>query len=214
MLAVFDLDGTITRHDTLVPYVFGYVLRHPWRLPLALSALPACVRFLIGRADHGEVKSAFIRATLGGLARPILSAWTAQFVPRLLRQGVFADALQRIRRHAERGDRLVLLSASTDLYVPDIGAVLGFEQVVCTGLVWRADVLDGHLSTPNRRGEEKVRCIQRLREQYPQHLVAAYGNAGTDLAHLRMVDRPLLVNGSAATRKLAQGYGIPQATWR
>ena len=32
-LAVFDLDGTITRHDTLLPFLGGYLLRHPWRLP-------------------------------------------------------------------------------------------------------------------------------------------------------------------------------------
>ncbi len=30
-LAVFDLDGTITRRDTLVPYVFGFLRRAPWR---------------------------------------------------------------------------------------------------------------------------------------------------------------------------------------
>jgi HAD superfamily hydrolase (TIGR01490 family) len=210
---VFDLDGTITRRDTLVPYVFGYLVRHPWRLPRVLGALPACLRFLIGRADPGEVKSAFIRATLGGLARPTLAAWTAEFVRRLLVRGVYGDALQRLRWHEVRGDRLVLLSASTDLYVPDIGARLGFEQVVCTGLLWCEDVLDGHLSTPNRRGEEKVRCIERLRAQFPQHLFAAYGNAASDLPHLRMVERPLLVNGSGSARTLAQGYGIPQATW-
>ncbi len=213
-MAVFDLDGTITRRDTLVPYVFGYLLRHPWRLPLVLGALPASVRFLIGRGDPGEAKSAFIRSTLGGLTRAALAAWTAEFVRHLLIHGVFADALQRIRKHAERGDRLVLLSASTDLYVPDIAARLGFEQVICTGLVWRGDVLEGHLSTPNRRGEEKVRCIERLRVQFPSHAFAAYGNAGTDLAHLRMVERPLLVNGSRSARALAQSYGIPQATWR
>jgi phosphatidylglycerophosphatase C len=212
-VAVFDLDGTITRRDTLVPFVFGYLLRHPWRLPLVLGALPACVRFLIGKSDPGDVKSAFIRATLGGLGRPTLGSWTAEFVRRLLLHGVYGDALQRIRWHADRGDRLVLLSASTDLYVPDIGARLGFEQVVCTGLVWHEDVLDGRLSTPNRRDEEKVRCIERLRLQYPQHLFAAYGNAASDLPHLRMVERPLLVNGSRAARTLAQGYGIPQATW-
>jgi phosphatidylglycerophosphatase C len=212
-VAVFDLDGTITRRDTLVPYVFGYLLRHPWRLPLVLGALPACLRFLIGRADPGDVKSAFIRATLGGLTRPELAAWTAEFVRRLLIHGVYGDALQRIRSHADRGDHLVLLSASTDLYVPDIGARLGFERVICTGLVWRGDVLEGHLSTPNRRGEEKVRCIERLRAQYPPQSFAAYGNAGSDLPHLRMVERPLLVNGSRSTRALAESYGIPQATW-
>ena len=213
-MAVFDLDGTITRRDTLVPFVFGYLLRHPWRLPLVLGTLPACVRFLIGRADPGAVKSAFIRATLGRRTRAELGAWTVEFVRHLLIRGVYGDALKRIRHHAERADWLVLLSASTDLYVPDIGARLGFEQVVCTGLVWHGDVLDGHLSTPNRRGEEKVRCIERLRAQFPQHLFAAYGNAASDLPHLRMVERPLLVNGSRSARALAQSYGIPQTTWQ
>jgi HAD superfamily hydrolase (TIGR01490 family) len=212
-VAVFDLDGTITRRDTLVPYVFGFLVRHPWRLPRVLGTLPACVRFLFGRADPGAVKSAFIRATLGGLPRSALGAWTAEFVRHLLIHGVFGDARKRIQTHVERGDRLILLSASTDLYVPDIGARLGFEQVICTGLVWHEDVLDGRLSTPNRRGEEKVRCIERLRAQFPQHLFAAYGNAQTDLPHLRMVERPLLVNGSGPARTLAQSYGIPQATW-
>ena len=85
--------------------------------------------------------------------------------------------------------------------------------MVCTGLIWHEDALDGILSTPNRRGEEKVRCIERLRAQHPQHLFAAYGNAASDLPHLRMVERPLLVNGSGAARKFAKSYGIPQAIW-
>ena len=33
-LVVFDLDETITRHDTLLPYAMGFVTRRkPWRLP-------------------------------------------------------------------------------------------------------------------------------------------------------------------------------------
>ena len=211
---MFDLDGTITHRDTLAPYVFGYLIRHPWRLPLALGVLPACVRFVFGRADQGVVKSAFIRSTLGGLKRPVLAAWTARFLVHLLARGVFADALVRIGKHREHGDFLVLLSASTDLYVPEIGRALGFAQVVCTGLSWNGQVLEGQLSTPNRRGEEKVRCVAQLRQQHPQRLIAAYGNAASDIAHLRMVDRPLLVNGGRAARALAQRYGIPQATWR
>lgn len=212
-MAVFDLDGTITRHDTLAPYVLGYLVRHPWRLPLALGVLPACVRFALGRADQGVVKSALIRSTLGGLQRSVLAEWTTRFVRHLLAHGVFGDALGLIKKHRERGDFLVLLSASTDLYVPEIGRVLGFAQVICTGVTWDREVLTGRLSTPNRRGEEKVRCVARLREQHPRRLIAAYGNAGSDIAHLRMVDRPLLVNGGRAARALAARYGIPQATW-
>jgi phosphatidylglycerophosphatase C len=214
-VAVFDLDGTITRHDTLVSYALGYLVRHrPWRLPWVLGVLPACVSFLCGRADAGVLKSVFIRLTLGGAQRRQLEAWTAQFVRRLIPAGVFGAALEHIAEHARDGDTLVLMSASTDLYVPQIGQALGFGQVICTGLQWRGDELDGRLSTPNRRGEEKVRCLAGLRRKYPERRFAAYGNADSDLAHLRMVERPLLVNGGRRARALATRYGIPQATWR
>jgi HAD superfamily hydrolase (TIGR01490 family) len=212
-LAVFDLDGTITRRDTLLPYLAGYLARVPWRLPRLLLALPSLLLFLVGVTGHGGLKSAFIRVVLGGCTRSQLDAWTAVFVPRVLTEGVFADALNRIASHKRLGDRLILMSASTDLYVPAIAGALGFDEVICTGLRWDGDRLDGHLSTPNRRGKEKARCFTSLRNEHPGHSTAAYGNAGSDLDHLRLADAPLLVNASWRARRQAARLGIPCAKW-
>ncbi len=107
----------------------------------------------------------------------------------------------------------MLLSASTDLYVPRLGDALGFAEVICTGLVWDGERLDGHLATPNRRGEEKVRCLEQLRARHPGVPFAAYGNAASDIPHLRMVERPLLINGNREARELAARAGIPRARW-
>jgi len=191
----------------------GYLVRHPWRLPRLLGALPGCVRFLLGRSDPGAVKASFIHATLGGIARAQLQNWTRRYLARVLKHALHAEALRRLEQHQARGDYLVLLSASTDLYVPELAGALGFAEAICTGLEWRDDVLVGYLSTPNRRGEEKVRCLERLRAQHPRRLLAAYGNAGSDIPHLRMADRPVLVNGNRAARTAAKRYGIPQETW-
>ena len=107
-LAVFDLDGTITRHDTLVPYALGYVMRkRPWRLPALLLVLPAVLGHALGIVDRGQLKSAFIRATLGGCQRKNLERWTTVFVSRLLPRGVFPQALQAIQAHAAEGDHLL-----------------------------------------------------------------------------------------------------------
>src|SRR5262249_46191126 len=40
-LAFFDLDGTITRHDTLIQFILGYLKSRPWRLFGFLLAVPA-----------------------------------------------------------------------------------------------------------------------------------------------------------------------------
>ena len=211
---MFDLDGTITRHDTLVPYILGFLSRQP-RGWLGLPCmLPTLLAFAVGRADQGALKSSLIRATLGGRTRQEIESWTAQFIQDLAAGGIFRDALARIEHHRSAGDTLVLLSASTDLYVPQLAAALGFSQSICTGLEWQGERLVGRLTTANRRGEEKVRCLQRLRAQYPEALVSAYGNAAEDVPHFAQADRPLLVNGHARARALAAARGIPCAIWR
>lgn len=212
-LAVFDLDGTITRHDTLWPYVHGFLHRHPLRAPGALRVLPALLRFAAGNADRGALKSAFIRGTLGGCTRAELDAWTARFVPRLLARGIRPDALACIARHRVRGDVLALMSASVDLYVPAIGRALGFAETLCTPLRWQGERLDGALAGPNCRGAEKARRLMELRRQYPGLEVTAYGNAASDLGHLCLADRGVLVNGNRRTRQAAKGLGLSCIGW-
>jgi phosphatidylglycerophosphatase C len=214
-LAVFDLDGTITRRDTLLPYVTGFPTNLARKVLGMLALVGTLLLFVIGRRDHGQVKAEFIHLTLGGQTRSQVEAWTDQFVPALLKRGVFTDALNAIEQHRREGARLVLMSASTDLYVPAIGAALGFDEVICTGVRWDGDRLDGRLASPNRRGKEKTRCFQALLSAYPASTVtAAYGNAGSDLDHLRLADRPLLVNAPRRARHQAAQLGVPTARWR
>jgi len=213
-LAVFDLDGTITRHDTLAPYVFGFLLRKRlWRAPALLLLIPVLFCYALGLIGRGGLKSAFIRAALGGCRHKRLERWTATFVERLLANDLFPQALEAIQAHARVGDYLVLLSASTDLYVPAIARALGFQEVICTGVRWKNERLRGTLTTPNRRGAEKARCITALRARHPETQAVAYGNAASDLEHLKLVERGVLVNGSRSARREAVRVGISCTDW-
>jgi phosphatidylglycerophosphatase C len=214
-LVVFDLDGTITYRDTLWPYATGWLKRsHRSRLRMA-RMLPTVAAFGVGLADHGAVKSAFIRCTLGGARRADLSAWSDEFVPWVIGHHCSAGALEAVRAHREAGDHLVMMSASTDLYVPQIGRALGFDEIICTGVAFDpSGRLDGALTTPNRRGIEKARCFAGLRERFPDLQSVAYGNAASDLPHLKLADVPRLVNPSPRTRRKAARQGIrPFADW-
>jgi HAD superfamily hydrolase (TIGR01490 family) len=214
-LVIFDLDGTITYRDTLLPYVTGYLARSGRSRLRMARLLPRLAAFAVGAADHGQVKSAFIRGTLGGATREQLAAWTDEFVPRVISTGSSPGALAMINAHRAAGDLLVLMSASTDLYVPQIAQALGFNEVICTGVAFDASGrLTGALTSANRRGPEKVRCFEVLKQQHPGLQAVAYGNAGSDLAHLRLADFPRLVNGSRRTMHLAAAIGItPFANW-
>lgn len=213
-LAVFDLDGTVTRHDTLLPYVGGYLNRERWRWPSMLRVAPTVALFVVGKADHGQLKASLIKSTLGGCTRSQILDWTEKFVRGLLEGGLFADARRKISAHRDAGDRLVLMSASTDLYVPTVGRSLGFHEVICTGVRWEGDRLRGDLTTPNRRGSEKTRCLKELQQRFPEVPIVAYGNARSDLEHLQLAQQGFLVNGSPSARQMAAHLGVTSVTWR
>jgi phosphatidylglycerophosphatase C len=212
-VALFDLDGTLTWRDTLLPFLLGFIGRRPlkvlrlWRLPFALYG------YWQDR-DRGMLKSRVIRMIMGGARRSVIEAWADTFVSNLTPKRRFRPlALAVLETHRAAGDHLVLLSASPDLYVPQIGRLLGFERTLCTELEWQDGRLDGHLKTPNRRGEEKLRCLTWLREQYPGLPIIAYGNSASDLDHMRHADRALLVNGDSAARYLAAKSDIAVSSW-
>jgi phosphatidylglycerophosphatase C len=212
-VALFDLDGTLTWRDTLLPFLLGYAARRPyralgfWRLPLAL------VRYWQDR-DRGVLKSSVIRMLMRNEKRSVLDTWAQNFVADLKHKQRFRPvALAVLEAHRAAGDHLVLLSASPDLYVPRIGQMLGFERTLCTEIEWQGERLDGRLKTPNRRGEEKLHCLAWLREQYPDSPVIAYGNSASDLDHMREADRALLVNADSPARRLAAKWNIAVSYW-
>jgi len=213
-VALFDLDGTLTHRDTLLPFLAGYLMRHPARLSRSWRVAPALLRYALRGRDRGLLKSRAIRAVMGGDTRTVVEGWAERFVAELKPRGAFrAAALTVLDAHRGAGDRLVLLSASPDLYVPLIGRLLGFERTVCTEIRWDGDRLDGALRTPNRRGAEKVRCLEQLRMEYANAPVTAYGNSLSDIPHMALAERALLVNGSAAARRGAARAGIPTGDW-
>jgi len=218
-VAVFDLDGTLTWRDTLVSYLIGYILRHPARLTRLWRIIPAVAGFFTSGHDRGLLKSRLIRAAMGGDPRSWIDAWSDRFVASLpVRHRFRPAALAVLDAHRAAGDHLVLLSASPDLYVPRIGKLLGFDETLCTEIAWRTGTdpdspLEGTLQTPNRRGEEKSRCVAWLRTRYPGMPVIAYGNSRSDLPHLAQSDRAMLVNGSPAARRAAAASGIAVADW-
>jgi phosphatidylglycerophosphatase C len=212
-IAIFDLDGTITHRDTLFPLVVRQLARRPWQLLRLVLVLPGLLRFLFDR-DRGRLKQSLLRATLRGMRRAEIMNTSRAFVRDTLARGCFADALATIRRHRELGHYLVLMSASVDFYVPEFARELGFDHVISTGVAWQGERLDGTLTTANRRGEEKARCLRELVVERGDEDTFAYGNSASDLPHLRLVRHGVLVNGSAAARREAQLAGVTTVEWR
>ncbi len=213
LLVFFDLDGTITRRDTLSGYLLGFALRRPLRMLRFLAVLPDVVRFLVDR-DRGRLKGALIAKIMGGVARQTVDDWNRDYVPSLLQRGVFKEARAAIERHRRAGDHLVLMSATVDLYVPAIADALGFAEHVCTPVRWHEDgTLDGELAAANVRDLEKARQLKQVAQRHPGKRLVGYGNSTPDLDHLKLVDRAVLINPGKHLRRAAEKLPVEFKYW-
>jgi phosphatidylglycerophosphatase C len=213
-LAVFDLDGTLTRHDSFGPFLLGLLRRNPWRyLRLPMLLIPA-LGYLLRLLDRGALKGAVLRTLFSGLPRTEIQNWARAYAPHVIQHEMFVEALAAFRAHLAAGDHVVLLSASPDIYVPEIARELGANECICTQIRWTKDQLDGRLASANRRDYEKLRVLNKLKALHPDLPVAAYGNSTADLPHLYDCDEATYVNASEALAAQLRQRGLHCVQWQ
>jgi phosphatidylglycerophosphatase C len=213
-LALFDLDGTLTRSDTFFPFVLGLLFRHPSRWPrVALLLIPAS-GYLLRRLDRGGLKGAILHCLFAGMPRAVINERARRYAAAVVPARLFAAALEVFREHLAAGDHVVVLSASPDLFVPEIARAIGAHEVICSEVRWNGDLLDGRLAGPNRRDHEKARVLQQLRARLPGLPVIAYGNSGADLIHMFECEQGVFVNPGAALAGKLAARGLRVVRWQ
>lgn len=214
MLAVFDLDRTLTKKDTYVPYLFGYLRQHPrlffrtWTLPWAVA------RFKLGIGDNSQLKESFLSAFLKGARLEDINVWTALYVEKLLGAGLRAKGRETLLRHANSGHEICLVTASPDLYVDALAARLGIGSILCTATERQEQILSGRILGTNCHGEEKIRRLEanlgtRRRDTY----VIVYADDVSDLPLLRWADKGIVINASGSMQRQAERYGLECINW-
>jgi phosphatidylglycerophosphatase C len=214
-VAVFDLDGTLTRYDTYRRFLLSCLLRRPSRL-LRAALLPIdIVRFKLRLHDNAWLKARFLRAVLGGAEESELRPVVAAFVDRTLARGMRQGALDALERHRAAGDRLILLSASPEIYVHEIASRLGFTECLSTHCERDAlDRLTGRLAGANCYGAEKCRRLEgTLGPTRAISRVIAYTDHESDLPLLTWADEAVLVNPSRKARRALAGYPVKVVSW-
>lgn len=191
-VAAFDFDGTITRKDTLGPFLVHFVGRRR----MLRAGVPHAHRLggaAIGRADRDLAKERYFVSLLAGLPAADLDAAGAEYATKVLARAPFNPAVvERMAWHAEVGHEIVVISASLAVYVAPVVAALGAHATFAT----EVEVVDGHLTgrlvDGNVRAANKVARLEgHLRGEDAE--VWAYGDSAGDAELLAFADHPHLV---------------------
>lgn len=184
-LVLFDVDGTLTNADTM--FAFAVFSAGKLRLLLALWLVsPVLVGMKLGLVDRGLAKGVLLRVCFAGIDQATLQHAAARFaterLPQLLRPG----AREQIEEYRAAGARVVLVSASLDLWLTPIAEALGVA-LISTEAAWSGERFVG-LAGPNCRGPEKVRRIQAQLDPADYAHCIAYGDSSGDREMLAMAD--------------------------
>ncbi|HZU78863.1 MAG TPA: HAD-IB family hydrolase [Acidimicrobiales bacterium] len=182
VVAAFDFDGTLTRGGSVWPFLVQVC--GMWRTIVAgLSIAPMlAVAAFVGGRFADDAKEALFRRTLGGLDAGALEQVGDEFGRRHLAAERRADVMARLDQHRRQGHRIVIVSASPELYVRPAGTELGVDAVLATRLAVDDDgKLTGNYDGGNCRSDEKLRRLRQWAEENaPGAELWAYGNSAGD----------------------------------
>jgi phosphatidylglycerophosphatase C len=190
--AAFDFDGTMTRSDTLVPFLTRVAGRTAVLRALGAES-PRLALAGIGRGDRDLAKERFLVRVLAGIPYADIQSAGRVFGAQLTRSAITAEARDRIAWHRREGHELVIVSAALDVYLVEVARTLGVGHLLCTSI--EADEhgrCTGRLVGANCRGPEKAARLRTLVGTGEIELWA-YGNSSGDDEMLASAQHPVRV---------------------
>lgn len=188
-IAVFDFDGTLTRRDSLMPFLRMAVSRWQFYWGLLIVS-PVLVGYALKLTPNWRAKEAVLTYFLAGWTEEKLQRLGQRFalqkLPKLLRP----EAVQRLHWHQNQGHHTILISASLEAYLFPWAKQMGFDQATGTQLEIQNSRLTGRILGKNCYGSEKVERLEVLLGDLSQYCIYAYGDSRGDRELLDMANYP------------------------
>jgi glycosyltransferase 2 family protein len=186
MLAVFDVDGTLLRLDSLLLLARQLNSREQY-LYLSLRFFPTWLLHRLRLLSADLAKERFLALFITPHSH--LDSWAQEPFRESLLSCLRPEALARLRWHQQQGHRVILCSASPRFYLQPLADALSVE-LLATELHRRGDRWLPKLASPNCKGPEKVRRLEAYVVNLDEIRIEAYGDSEGDRDLLQRADIP------------------------
>jgi phosphatidylglycerophosphatase C len=197
-LAVFDLDGTLLTSDSFGPFLRTFARSYGLR-PAMLLIAPVClVAYALQLISARTLKERLMAGILGGHPSKAIHEHAVRFCASWVAEHYRTNGIELLRHHQAARHRVILESASPNVYVPIIARALGISEVICTRVQCENDICTGRIIGPNCKGEDKVRLLKEYlgAEGLPPESYS-YGDSISDLPLLRWVRHGFMLKQGA-----------------
>lgn len=185
-IAFFDLDGTITRGDTLL----RFLVYDKGIVAVAVAFFKLIPPLIAGRSSS-NLKEALIGYLYKGRAEADLKQKGIAFCSEVLPDMVMKDALDRIAWHKANGHEISVVTASSKLWLEPWCFSLGIN-IIATNYEVVNGKLTGKFEGKNCKGPEKVNRIKQVYDLKAYDEIYAYGNSKADEDMLGIATHPYM----------------------
>ena len=165
------------------------------------------IYWLFGRtSDTHQIKEDYLKMLCCDHQFSEIRRIACEFAETVLLGKVHRKAMDRIRWHNQNQHRVVLASASLDIYLEPLAGMLDVGDTICTRLVRDEGLLTGNIDGRNCKGREK---LNRLLTELPAQDIAweqsfGYSDSISDLPMLEHVGHAVAVNPGKRLRDVAK----------
>jgi HAD superfamily hydrolase (TIGR01490 family) len=210
--AFFDLDRTLLRRSSALALAGSFRDRGLISRRQLAKAAAWQLLFVLRGASHEAVRRAAEDGlvVLRGFTPEQMRELVADAMEPVLRPLVYAEPLQLVEQHRERGDCVYIVSATLQEIVQAIADDLGFDGALGT----QCEVVDGAYTGKAVRAlhaQNKAECVRELAESRGFELdeCTAYSDSHTDIPFLEAVGHAIAVNPDRELRRVAAERGWP-----
>ncbi|KIL09000.1 UNVERIFIED_ORG: HAD family hydrolase [Clostridium botulinum] len=196
-IAIFDIDYTITKKETLMEF-FKYYIKKDIR---AIRFLPRAIycggMYLLKFYDEKMVKEKFLKF-IDGISEDELDKIVESFYTEKLSNLLYSDAMDMMKKLKAEGYDIYLISASPEFYINKFYSVKEVDRVIGTKFKFNDGKFLRQMDGINCKGEEKVR---RLKEVLKEEKIEVdfkesymFSDSLSDKPLLDLVGKPYLIN--------------------
>ena len=205
-IAFFDLDKTLISRNSAALWVRAELAAGRATRWQALKAFGWVLRYNLGAADMTEpIRRSVL--LLAGQREDEMSTRVNQFYADIVRPLYRPGAVAAVGEHRAAGDRLVLLTSSSNYMCELVRRDLGFDDYICNRFEVDNDgCYTGRAIEPLCFGPGKVVLAERYVAQHAAQLRDAvfYTDSHSDVPVLECVGHPVAVNPDPRLRRHAR----------
>ncbi|MBW6487954.1 HAD family hydrolase [Sulfurimonas sp.] len=188
-LALFDFDGTLTTKDSLDEFLKESVGKKKYMLNM-LKFVPYFILWQLRLMNNGVAKEHLFRIFFKGTDEEFFKKRAKEFSLTKLDSIINKERIKILREHQEKGDRVVIVSASMRCWLQPWCDKEGIE-LLSTQLKFKDGLFSGKFLTPNCHGKEKARRIHEHIDVSDYETIYAYGDSSGDKEMLALAHKSI-----------------------